>query len=188
MSKTSYALLTVIITALLYMGAVRLREWQSARQAAREAQLASEATPFSFQQLPISLAAPQARPLESPVRYMPAMPEIYLEDAPLAPQLQDQQAQETISSILDDFNQIQAMADFNQELQQVSNGQVQGLEDLSTQNLAQIVQQNPEISHVVEKHLKNQDFAKAVEEIFANPQFQQSVRQLQGQSPAVQTP
>ena len=55
--------------------------------------------------------------------------------------------------------------------------------DLSSQNLAQLVQENPQIVKVVQKHLNNKEFAAKINEIFSNPQFQQSVQQLQ-HSPA----
>lgn len=181
MSKTSYALIAVICAALLYMGAVRVREWQQARREAAEAAAMQDGEPFSFQKVPVSLAAPQADMLEEPVVYTPQYPAVYLEDTPLTPDTQREQAQGTVNSILADFNT--ELASFNQDVQAASGGEVQGLEDLSTQNLAQIVAQNPEISHVVEKHLKHPDFEKLIQEIFENPQFQESVKELQ-QTPA----
>ena len=115
----------------------------------------------------------------APIEYRPQGQVVYLEDTPLTPLQQQKQARDTIASILADFSKNTSLAGFNKEVEQVSQGQVQGLEDLSTQNLMQIVQQNPQIAGVVEKHLKNPDFSKVIEEIFQNPQFQQSVHTLQ---------
>jgi hypothetical protein len=180
MSKISYCLLGIIGAALIYMGAVRLQEWYAQRQAEQEIAAQNDGEPFTFQQVPISLAAPEVELMQSPIKYQRPYPEIYLEDIPLTQEQQIQQAQDTIESIVQDFKDEPALKEFNQELQQVSKGEVQGLADLSTQNLQQILQKNPEISHVVEKHAKEVDFAAVLDEIFSNPQFQQSVEQLQG--------
>ena len=186
MSKTSYGLIGLMVAALLYMGAVRFQEWRFARQEQQEIVSQNDGQPFSFQQVPLSLAAPEVEPMAEPVKYRPKYPEIYLEDTPLSAEEQTRQAQETITSIVQDFDQDGALAAFNQELQDVSQGRVQGLADLSTQNVQQLLQQNPEVAHVVAKHAKNPDFDKILQEIFANPQFQQSVRQLQGNSAVLQ--
>ena len=179
MSKISYALIAVIAAALIFMGAVRLREARTQKLQAQEEAAHNDGDQFTFQHIPISLAAPEADLPQAPIEYRPQGPVVYLEDAPLTPQQQRKQARDTISSILADFERNTALAGFNQEIEDVSGGQVRGMEDLSTQNLMQIVQQNPEIQGVVEKHLKNPDFSKVVEEIFQNPQFQQSVQTLQ---------
>ncbi len=186
MSKTSYALIGIMLAALMYMGAARLYEWVAQRRALQEIAAQNDGDPFAFQQLPVSLAAPDIEPMQKPVKYRPQYPQIYLEDTPLSAADQARQAQETVSSIIDDFNQEQALAQFNQDLQAATQGRVQGLADLSTQSLPQLLQHNPEIAHVVAKHAKNPDFNKILQEIFANPQFQQSVRQLQGNSAVLQ--
>ena len=146
----------------------------------------NDGNPFTFQQIPVSLAAPEVEWVQDPVQYKRTYPEIYLEDTPLSPEQQLQQAQETIASIVEDFKNDPAMEEFNKDLQAASNGEVKDLVDLSTQNLQQILQQNPEVSHIVEQHAKNVDFAKVLKEIFENPQFQQSVKELQGESPLMQ--
>ena len=179
MSKISYVLIAVMGTALLFMGAVRLHEVRVRQREAQEEASRQDGEPFSFQHIPISLAAPQAEVPQAPVEYHPQGQVVYLEDTPLSPLQQQKQARDTIGSILADFEKSTSLADFNEEVAQASDGQVQGLEDLSTQNLMQIVQQNPQIQGIVEKHLKNPDFSKVIEEIFQNPQFQQSVRTLQ---------
>ena len=179
MSKTSYALLAVIVGALLFMGAFRLREAYLQHQAALEEQSQNDGDPFTFQHHPVSLAAPQPEYQAAPVEYKPQGPVIFLEDAPLSPELQQQQARETVASILADFEREAALAGFNREISEVSQGEINGLADLSTQNLMEIVQKNPQIQSVVSKHLKTPDFSKAIEEIFNNPQFQKSVEELQ---------
>lgn len=186
MSKTSYALIGLMVAALLYMGAARLYEkWEQHIEAQNAAALA-DGEPFSFQQVPLSLAAPQAQPMQAPVQYQRALPEIYLEDTPLSQEQKDQQAQDTLVSIVDDFKADPAVAQFNQDLQTATQGTMQNLADLSSQNLAQFVQQNPQVMQVVQKHLNNKDFAAKINEIFSNPQFQQSVRQLQGNPQQIQ--
>ncbi len=179
MSKVSYVLIAVMGAALIYMGAVRWHQRQERKQAAQEAAAMQDGEPFSFQHIPVSLAAAQAEFQQEPIPYRPQSTQIYLEDAPLTPQQQQQQAQDTVASIVQDFNQDPAVEQFNEELQEASQGEVKDLADLSTQNLAQIIEKNPQIQGVVQKHLKNQDFAAAIEEIFSNPQFQQSVKKLQ---------
>ncbi len=180
MSKTSYALIGLMVAALLYMGAARLYEkWEQHVEAQNAAALV-DGEPFSFQHIPVSMAAPQAEPMQDPVQYQRVLPEIYLEDPSLSKEQKDQQAQDTLSSIVDDFKADPAVAQFNKDLQTATQGDMQNLADLSSQNLAQFVQQNPQIMQVVQKHLNNKDFAAKINEIFSNPQFQQSVRQLQG--------
>ena len=164
------------------MGAVRLQEWYTQKKEAQDIAAQNDGDPFTFQQIPVSLAAPDPEFMQNPVKYKRPYPEIYIEDVPLTLEQQAQQAQETIASIVEDFQNDPAMIRFNQDLQTASQGEVKDLVDLSTQNLQQIVQRNPEVSKVVEKYIKNEDFMKALEEIFNNPQFKQSVQQLQGES------
>lgn len=179
MSKTSYTLIAVMIAALIFMGAVRLHEvYEHKREIAEEASR-NDGDLFSFQHIPVSLAGPQTQLPQAPVEYKPQGPVVYLEDTPLTPEQQQQQARDTIASILADFEQETALAGFNEEIQQASHGEIQGLEDLSTQNLNYLIQQNPQIKGVVVKHLKNPNFSKIIDEIFSNPQFQQSVQTLQ---------
>lgn len=179
MSKTAYALIAIMVAAVLFMGAVRLREVRMRHQQAKEEASRNDGNLFTFQNVPVSLAAPQGEIQSAPVEYRPQGQEVFLEDVQLAPQQKRKQARDTISSILADFEKNTSLAGFNQEIDQASDGEIQGLEDLSTQNLMQIVQQHPQIKGVVEKHLKNPDFSKMIDEIFQNPQFQQSVQTLQ---------
>ena len=171
--------MVLIVAALSYMGAARLHEWWHLYRAEHEAAAQQAAAEFSFQQVPLSLAAPQAEPVEPPVKYQPQLPPIYLEDTPLSSQTQQQQAQQTLASIVEDFDQTADMQSFNLALQQASNGEVNNLADLSSQDLGQLIQKNPDIRLVIKQHLNNKEFAAKIDEIFSNPQFQQSVKQLQ---------
>jgi hypothetical protein len=180
MSKTSYALIGVIVAALIFMGAVRWHERRQLLQEQTQQAAMHDGEPFSFQHIPVDLAAPQPELMQDPIPYKRPLPEIYVEDTPLPPAQQIQQAQDTVHSIIDDFNNEPALAKFNQELQAASHGQINSLEDLSTQNLEQILQQNPEVNQIVQKHLKQPDFQQIITQIFQNPQFQQSVQTLQG--------
>ncbi len=186
MSKTSYCLLALMAAALIYMGAVRVQEWRAQQKEAEELAAQNDGNSFTFQKIPVSLAAPEVELMQNPVKYQRPYPEIYLEDTPLTPEQQIQQAQETIASIVEDFKDETSLKQFNQDLQAASDGEVKDLVDLSTQNLQQIIQKNPEISGVVSKHAKQADFAKVLKEIFENPQFQQSVKELQGESASMQ--
>ena len=68
---------------------------------------------------------------------------------------------------------------FNQEISDITQGQVNSLEVLSGGEVVQLLQQNPEIASVVEKHMKNPDFAQTIQQIFSNPQFIKSAKILQ---------
>ncbi|MBO7191613.1 MAG: hypothetical protein J6V32_05920 [Elusimicrobiaceae bacterium] len=67
MSKTSYALIAIMITALLYMGAVRGYQFYEQKAAEWEEERQEAADAFSFQNIPISFAAPQAEEVSRPV-------------------------------------------------------------------------------------------------------------------------
>ena len=180
MSKTSYFLLTVIVAALLYMGAVRGYQFYEQKAAQWQDERAAEGGVFSFQQVPVSLAAPQAEPTAAPVEFLPQRSAaVFLEDAPLAQQEQTQQAHDTIRSILRDYKNDPALQSFNSDLKKATQGQAADLGALSGENLAQVLKENPQISEVVSKHMKDPDFAQVVQQIFSNPQFVESVRHLQ---------
>ena len=171
-----------MVAALLYMGAACLYEkWEQYTETRKAAELV-DGEPFSFQHVPVSLAVPQAEPMQVPVKYQRSMPEIYLEDAPLSEEQKDRQAQDTLVSIVEDFEGDPLIAQFNQDLQTATQGSMQNLADLSSQNLAQFIEKNPQIMQVVQKHMSNKDFTAKINEIFSNPQFQQSVKQLQGEA------
>lgn len=177
MSKTSYALIAIMAAALLYMGAARVYQVYERKVAEREAAAVSS---FSFQNVPVSLAAPQAEPVSYPVAFEPAPEDVYLEDVPLTAEQKIQQAQDTIVSILDDYKDDPNLQQFNRALSQATQGKVDNLGVLSGDGLAQILQENPQVGQVVAESMKNPEFAKTVQQIFTNPQFIESVKQLQG--------
>lgn len=177
MSKTSYALIAVMAAALLYMGAARVYQVYERKVAEREAAAVSA---FSFQNVPVSLAAPQAQPVSYPVAFEPVPEDVYLEDAPLTEEQQIKQAQDTIVSILDDYKDDPNIRQFNRALAEATQGKVDNLGVLSGDKLAQILQENPQVGQIVSENMKNPEFAKTVQQIFTNPQFIESVKQLQG--------
>jgi hypothetical protein len=182
MSKKSYALIFIMLAALIYMGAARgyqfyqqkVAEWEQERQSAEGA--------FSFQNVPVSLAAPRAEPMPAPVLFQGTKEDLFIEEKPLSKEEAEKQAVDTIHSILADFSDEEHLQKFNEELTAVSGGKALNISSLSGKNLGQLMQQNPEIAGVVSKHMQNPDFAKTVQQIFTNPQFLKSIEQLQGSS------
>ena len=182
MSKTSILLILIMAAALVYMGAVRGYELYQKKVAQWEEERAEQIDSFSFQNVPVSLAAPQAEPMARPVLFNPNTAqeqEVFYEDAPLAPAEQTKQAQDTILSIVQDFNNQPEMQAFNKDLKQATQGSAPDLSALSGGDFAQVLKQNPEIAQVITKHMQNPEFAQTVQQIFSNPQFVESVRQLQ---------
>ncbi len=213
MSKTSYLCIAIMITALLYMGAVRGYQFYAKKAAQWEEERQQQDAGFSFQNVPISLAAPQAEPISAP-RPLPAdatsisiLPEsqpapaepqvvaqaatpsqvVFLEDVPLPPEQTVQQATDTLRSIVQDYKNEPEIKAFNQELAQVTKGQAVDLSSLGKGDLRQILQDNPQIQAVVTKHMKDPAFAQKAQQILSNPQFIESVRQLQKHQAATQT-
>ena len=185
MSRTSYALIAVIVAALLFMGAVRGYQFYAKKAAQWQEERDAQTQPFTFQNVPLQLAPPEAEPVSKPVLFSGVKQDIFLEDAPLAEEEQTQQAQDTLASILSDYKDDPNLRAFNQELKQATQGKAIGLEDLGSVDLGQMLEKNPQISEVVSKHMQNPDFAKTIQQIFSNPQFIQSVQQLQqAQTPA----
>lgn len=180
MSKLSYILIAIIVAALIFMGAVRGYQLYERKTAEWEEQRQSEEGAFSFQNVPLSLASPQAEPVSYPVLFEPsATQDVFLEDAPLAADQEIQQARDTISSILEDYKTDVNLQSFNRDLAASTNGKAVDLRALSGGDLKQILAEHPEIGTVVSKHLQNPDFAKTVQQILTNPQFVKSVQDLQ---------
>ncbi len=180
MSKTSYLLIVVMAGALLYMGA--LRGYQAYARKAAEKAAAAEAngSAFTFQNVPVSLAAPMPEPVSRPVEFQAVQQPVYLENQPLSPEKQTQQAQETIASILADYQEDPTLQQFNKDLAAATQGRVNDLGALGGKELGRILQENPQVAEIVQKNMQNPEFAKTVQQIFSNPQFIQSVQQLQG--------
>ena len=180
MSKTSYALIFIMLAALAYMGALRGYQLYERKTAQWEEERQAEQGPFSFQQVPLSLAAPRAEPVSQPVVFKEgANAAVFLEDQPLAAPLQTKQAQDTIASILDDFKKEPAIRSFNEDLSRATRGQAVDLGSLGGGDLAQMLKDNPQVGQVVAKHMQDPEFADKVQQIFSNPQFVESVRRLQ---------
>lgn len=104
--------------------------------------------------------------------------EIYLQDVQLTPALSKEQARQTISSILDDYRENEALQSFYKDLQK-STGQSITLADLSGAKMNRLLQQYPQIQQIIEYHSQNPAFSTVLQEIFSNPQFVYSVSVLQ---------
>ncbi len=179
MSKTSYFLIAVMLAALIYMGAVRGYQMYE-RKAAEKAALDSvSGNAFTFQNVPVSLAAPIAEPMAKPVVFDASNTAIFLETAPLSDQQKKQQAQDTIESILEDYQEDPLIQNFNRDLSAATGGNVKDLGALGGVELVKILKENPQVSQVVQQNMQNPEFAKTVEQIFTNPQFIESIKQLQ---------
>ena len=178
MSKTSRFCLMVIIAGLAFMAAVRV--YRAYEKRAQEE--AAEITPTdTFNNVPINFV-PEAE--EAPVYgVLPpdgAVKEVYLEDAPLSAQAEQTQAEQTITSILNDYSQMPQMQAFYQDLQQATGQSGITLAQLSGPELGKMLQQYPQVQQVITKHAQDPEFAKMMQEIFTNPQFVKSVAVLQG--------
>lgn len=181
MSKFSYICIGIMAAALIFMGAVRGYQLYQRKAAQWEEERIAQDGAFRFQNVPVSLAAPQAEPITYPVRYDTAAKhkDVFLEDAPLAPEEEVRQAQDTIVSILDDYKDNEQLQNFNRDLSQATGGKAMDLSALSGGDLSQVLKANPEIAQVVGKHMQNPDFAQTVQQILTNPQFVKSVQDLQ---------
>ncbi len=180
MSKLSYVLVSIMAAALIFMGAVRGYQLYQRKTAQWEEERSRAQGAFSFQNVPVSLAAPQAEAMPLPVRFdSSARQDVFLEDAPLSPQQEVRQAQDTIASILEDYKDDEQLRSFNRDLAAASSGRAVDLSALSGGDLKQLLQANPEIGAVVSKHMQNPDFAQTVQQILTNPQFVKSVQDLQ---------
>lgn len=180
MSKLSYTLVAIMAAALIFMGAVRGYQLYQRKTAQWEEERARTQSAFSFQNVPVSLAAPQAEVMPMPVRFdASAGRDVYLEDTPLPPQQEVRQAQETIASILEDYKDDEKLRSFNRDLAAATSGGAVDLSALSGGDLKQVLKANPKIGAVVSKHMQNPEFAKTVQQILSNPQFIKSVKDLQ---------
>ena len=174
MSKTSKILLIVMLAALCYMGAVRAYQFYEAKVEAQKQAQAAEPV-FSH----VTFAADEVRP--KPTLWTPPAQDVFIEEPPLTDELETQQAKETLESIFNDYKNDPALQQFNQDLKQATGGQIPDLEALSNQSINQIIMQNPQIGEVIKKNMSSADFQRVLNEIFSNPQFQQSVKQIQGE-------
>ncbi len=182
MSKTSYFLIGVMVAVIAFMGA--LRGYRAYERWARERGGNVE---LKFQNVPVVLSAPQAEPTAVPVPYLPELTrDVFLEDAPLTPEKEAEQAHLTVQSILADYESNAALADFNAALSRATGGEVTGLAALSGPRLEEVMKRWPQVGEIIKTHSQNPEFAAVMEQIFRNPQFARSVRVLQG--PSAQRP
>ena len=163
-----------MLVGLAYMAAMRGYQWYE-----RRAALYNERhTPSS-----LYVAQPDALPAPAALEdWAPAKEDLFLEEKPLTQMLQEQQAKETITSILNDYRMDPAFRKFNAELERITEGKIKDFEELSNQSLSQILQDNPQIVDFANSSETKEDFARILQEIFSNPQFQKSVQKLQGGS------
>lgn len=182
MSKTSRFFLGVIIIGLAFIAGIRAyRMYEGYVQAQQEAQPPT----MTFNNVPVQRLPPQIE-TQRFERWTgePAVKEIYLEDQPLPAQLEKEQAQQTIVSILEDYKNNPEIQKFYADLRQATGRNDIDLAALSAENLPQLLQQYPQLQQVIAEHTKNPAFVGTIQEIFQNPQFIHSVTVLQGQ-PAV---
>lgn len=178
MSKTSYFLIALMVAAVAFLAAMRGVQVYEKRVARVEE---SQRSILTFQNVPINFAPqPQepARPQPMPGRGGITR-DVFLEDAPLTPQQGWQQAQETVESILADYQSNPALQAFNRDLRRSTGAEQVDLTLLSGPNLAATLAKYPQLQGIIAEHLKNPEFVKVTQEIFQNPQFVQSVSVLQ---------
>ena len=177
MSLLSRVLTGIIIIGLAFIVAVRMyrgyeQDVAATQESSQTAQPVSSAVVASTGpvklQLPVFRASAGAAPA----------PEIYLEDTALPPDLNKEQARQTLQSIMSDYRDNPQLQAFYADLQQ-STGQPLDLTSLSGENLAVLLIKYPQIQEVITRHAQDPAFAKTLQEIFSNPQFVQSVAVLQ---------
>lgn len=190
MSKTSYFLIAVMTVGLLFIMAMRGYRWYEARAEQEESERMNSTESFTFQHVPMSMAAPEPDIPSAPVPFETLIKtqDVFLEEQPLTPEAEVKQAKETISSIVQDYQSKPELKQFNQDLARATNGQAVDLKSISQGDISKLMKQNPQIQEVVSKHMQNPEFAKTVQQILTNPQFVQSVRQLQKRGVSVPVP
>lgn len=147
----------------------------------RVAEQAEQPDGFTFNQVPVRHVAPT---VELPVvRRFPAdgktaQEDIFLEQPPLAAAQAQEQARQTIVSILADYKDDAQLQAFHADLAKATGAQI-GLADLSGENMTALLQQYPQIQPVIARYMQDPQFNKTLQEIFTNPQFVQSVAVLQ---------
>ena len=175
MSKLSRFFIIVIIAGLAFITGVR---WYRAYEQKAEQEAAEESIGTTFQNVPV-----QWGPAEIENSVLQPLPtyekEVFLEDK-LNPQQQQQQAQQTIASILSDYKENPPIKAFHQDMQEATGQEDLTLEQLSSGNIGAILQQYPQLQQVLTKHVQDPEFSKTLQEIFNNPQFVESVKTLQG--------
>lgn len=178
MSKLSRFFIAVMVCGLAFMAG--LRAWQAyERRAAQEAEETPSASTFNSVPVryePQPPAVPVPRRLPSP---SDPPQEILLGDAPLTADAARLQAQQTVASILSDYKDNPALQAFYADLQEATGREID-LAVLSSDRMADLVRQYPQVPQIMDKHTQNPEFAQVMQEILRNPQFARSVAVLQG--------
>lgn len=182
MSKTSWFYICAMAAIIASVGVINGYRAYEKYKLQKEEESFSD---FTFQNVPITLGMPQAEPAARPIPYNPQMQQdVFLGDIPLSPEKETQQADLTLQSIFSDYQNDSALQTFNRELAQLTQGEALSLQALSGPRLTAVVQKYPEVEHLIKKHMQNPQFAAVVGQIFANPQYVQSVQVLQGEPAA----
>lgn len=172
--------LWVILLGLAFI--VGLRAYRAYEQRVQLQQEEEQAFSHTFHQVPLRYERPT---VEMPVfkRFSPGNPpekDIFLEDAPLTTQQRQEQARQTIHSILKDYQDNVSLKAFYEDVRQ-STGADLDLVTLSQGNIAPLLQQYPQLQEVIARHAKDPKFVRTMQEILSNPQFMSSVAILQQQ-------
>jgi len=104
--------------------------------------------------------------------------DIFLEDAPLTTEQAQEQARQTITSILEDYRDNPQLQAFYQDIKQ-NTGQSIDLAAMSSGNMGELLKQYPQLQQTIAKHAQDPQFTQAIQEIFSNPEFIRSVSVLQ---------
>ena len=177
MSKLGRFSLWIILLGLAFIAG--LRGYRAYEQQVQEQQK-HEPVGQTFNGIPLQYEPPK---VEMPVfkRLGPnGQPEqdIFLEDAPLSlPQAQEQ-ARQTIRSILDDYRDDPKLKAFYAEVRQRTGADID-LAVMSSGNMGPLLKQYPQLQDVINKYAQDPQFAQTMQEIFSNPQFINSVMVLQ---------
>ena len=177
MSKLSRFLIGVIITGLAFIAGIHLyrayeRYVQQTQSEEANATQTFHRVPVSYQPLPPQLPVYKRYPEQGLAQ------EVYLEDPVLPPEQEQEQARQTVKSILSDYQRHEKVLAFYADLQQATGKPIR-LEDLSSENLVSLMLQYPQIQDVIIRHSQDPEFAAVMREVFTNPQFVQSVAVLQ---------
>ncbi len=182
MSKTSRFFIAVMVVGLAFLAGMRLYQAYERRAVLDAAEPAPTQT---FNQVPVQQGPAEIdRPVYQRLPQQAQPQEVYLQEEPLNPAEQKEQAQQTLHSILDDYANHPKMRVFYADLAQATGRTDLTLETLSGDGLPELMRQYPQVQEVLAKHSKDPEFVKTLQEIFNNPQFAHSVAVLQGGMPA----
>ena len=178
MSKLSRFFIGVIVAGLAFVASVHL--YRAYEQYAATQEKEDAFATRTFHHVPIDYTPqepdfPVIKKLPDPSEKK----EFFLEDTPLIPSAEKEQARQTVASILSDYRQDPGLQALYNDLQKTTGRKID-LADLSGENLAALLKQYPQAQEVIARHAKDPALAKTLQEIFSNPQFVRSVTVLQG--------